>query len=390
VVSRPIDRKDAIAHAAAKLFAERGFAAVGMDDLGAAVGITGPAIYRHFVGKDAVLETVVLDLLDEFVRQADAVEAVTPGATGRDSALDRLVTTSVSVALSHPSQVATDVRERGRLTGAAAGQAAVQERHLRAIWERLLRLDVPSLPSELVAVRQQAVLAATGAMTAQRGRVTRPRLGQLLVDGSLRMMRMPPAAPTTGLAQVPEPEWLPQVSRRETILNAALTLFRAKGYHGVGMDEIGEAAGISGPAIYRHYVSKADILLDAYDRAGSRVAVGVEVALEGAASPLDALRRLISSYVTIASDNVNLIMATREEGASLPKAERPRLLRQQRDIAERWARIVAELRPDLSESEVRSHVGCVFPMVNHVVQLPARELDRGPELEALAEAFLLT
>jgi AcrR family transcriptional regulator len=203
------------------------------------------------------------------------------------------------------------------------------------------------------------------------------------------MLRVDPAAPTTGTPQRTEPEWKPQVSRREAILTAALTLMRAKGYHGVGIDEIGDAAGISGPAVYRHYSSKSDILLDAYDRVGSRVAVGVEAALSGAKGPADALQRLIDSYVSIAFDNVDLIIATGQEGAALPKAERPRLIRQRRDIAESWSRVLVELRPDLSESEVHRHVASVFPMVNHIAQLPAREIDRQPELRSLVGAFLV-
>ena len=54
--------------AAARLFAARGFDAVRLEDIGAAVGISGPAIYRHFAGKAAVLtailDTASQDLLD--------------------------------------------------------------------------------------------------------------------------------------------------------------------------------------------------------------------------------------------------------------------------------------------------------------------------------------
>ena len=205
----------------------------------------------------------------------------------------------------------------------------------------------------------------------------------------MRVLRATVPEPS-GVAGLPAAaEWQPQVSRREAILNAALTLMRVKGYHGVGIDEIGDAAGISGPAVYRHYASKADILLDAYDRVGSRVAVGVEEALAGARGPSDALGRLIDSYVRIAVDNVNLIIATGQEGAALPASEGPRLARQRRDIAESWSRVVLELRPDLSETEVRHQVASVFPMVNHVAQLPAGQLDRVPVVSALVSAYLV-
>src|SRR5580700_8301067 len=131
--ARSPERKEAIATEAARLFAEKGFSAVGMDDIGAAVGITGPAIYRHFPGKDAVLEAVILTLIDQFLSAADAVASGSEEA-GTDP-LDALVAVAVAVALDHPAEVATYVRERTRLTAAAGRQAASKERHLRRIWE---------------------------------------------------------------------------------------------------------------------------------------------------------------------------------------------------------------------------------------------------------------
>ena len=333
--ARPPERKDAIATEAARLFAQHGFSAVGMDDIGAAVGITGPAIYRHFAGKDAVLESVIASLLDLFVAGADQVDDEEGRATDPDAPdqLTRLVATSVTVALDHPCEVATYVRERARLTQPAARRAAGAERHLRAIWARVLRQASPSMSDEMVMLRQQSVLGAMASMTTLRGGMTRPRLDDLLVAASVRMLRTPVPTRSGPAGSSPKAEWQPQVSRREAILNAALTLMRVKGYHGVGIDEIGDAAGITGPAVYRHYASKADILLDAYDRVGSRVAVGVEEALASATGPAEALERLIDSYVRIAVDNVNLIIATGQEGAALPSTEGPRLARQRRDIA---------------------------------------------------------
>ena len=50
---RDPDRRERILEAAAGLVAERGYHEVGMTDIGAAAGITGSAIYRHFDGKSA-------------------------------------------------------------------------------------------------------------------------------------------------------------------------------------------------------------------------------------------------------------------------------------------------------------------------------------------------
>ena len=53
------DRQAAILQAAATLFAERGYAGSRIEDLGAAVGVSGPAVYRHFPGKAAVLAAIL-------------------------------------------------------------------------------------------------------------------------------------------------------------------------------------------------------------------------------------------------------------------------------------------------------------------------------------------
>ena len=54
-------------------------------------------------------------------------------------------------------------------------------------------------------------------------------------------------------------------SRRLHIVSAAADLFAADGYPAAGMDQIGAAAGITGPAIYRHFDSKAAILAAVFD-----------------------------------------------------------------------------------------------------------------------------
>lgn len=53
------ERTDALLRAAAKLFAERGYAGVSLEDIGAQTGVSGPAVYRHFPGKQALLGAVL-------------------------------------------------------------------------------------------------------------------------------------------------------------------------------------------------------------------------------------------------------------------------------------------------------------------------------------------
>ena len=54
------ERQDALVRAASALFARKGFGAVSIEELGAAVGVSGPALYRHFAGKQALLGEILV------------------------------------------------------------------------------------------------------------------------------------------------------------------------------------------------------------------------------------------------------------------------------------------------------------------------------------------
>src|ERR1700689_4266611 len=53
---------DRMLRESARLFAERGFHGTSIDDIGAACGTSGPAIYKHFQSKRAILATMLLDI----------------------------------------------------------------------------------------------------------------------------------------------------------------------------------------------------------------------------------------------------------------------------------------------------------------------------------------
>ena len=63
-------RREQILKEAARLFAERGFHGVGVDEIGAAVGISGPGLYRHFAGKDAMLAELLVGISGQLLTGA--------------------------------------------------------------------------------------------------------------------------------------------------------------------------------------------------------------------------------------------------------------------------------------------------------------------------------
>src|SRR5664279_1623159 len=104
----------------------------------------------------------------------------------------------------------------------------------------------------------------------------------------------PAAGPAAGQRTGPSPRG---AARREAILTAASQLFAERGYAAVGMDDIGAAAGVTGPAIYRHFGAKASVLTAVFDRVIDAVTLGPEVTDDVAGAdedePATRLRHLV-------------------------------------------------------------------------------------------------
>src|SRR5690606_10915706 len=83
------ERADSLLHEAARLFAERGYSGVSLEDIGAAVGVSGPAVYRHFAGKQALLGAVLVRVSEALVIGGTAVADETVGDAERMLALIR-------------------------------------------------------------------------------------------------------------------------------------------------------------------------------------------------------------------------------------------------------------------------------------------------------------
>lgn len=86
--TRDPQRKSRILAAAADLVARKGFHSVSIAEIGAAAGITGSGVYRHFDRKSAVLVALFDQIIDELL--CDQQEILNSG-TDLATALDRLI-----------------------------------------------------------------------------------------------------------------------------------------------------------------------------------------------------------------------------------------------------------------------------------------------------------
>lgn len=143
--------------AAAQLFADRGFHAVSIGELGTAVGLSGPALYRHFPSKDAMLEEILLGT-SEFLLQGGSDIVAAPHASDLEL-LDALIDFHVTFALAHRAVIRVQDRELGTLPAASNRQVRRLQRQYLDLWADVLGRIRPALsPAE----RQVTMHAAFG------------------------------------------------------------------------------------------------------------------------------------------------------------------------------------------------------------------------------------
>lgn len=381
---RPKDRADRILEAAARLFRERGYHDVGMADVGAEVGVTGPAVYRHFRNKETLLIAVVERELGRLLTAAEesAAQAASP-----PEVLERIDAALAWGAIEERTISTMYVREVRHAPFEDRAGIRVQQRRLTRIWSEALGVIRPELRQEEA---EFVVLTSYGVFSSCfffESALPRRRHERLLVELALLAQLAwtpPPGRPSRDDGDerarhrpgLPDPEGQHPVSvtarasRREMVLQAAVGLFRRYGYRGVGIDEIGSAAGISGPGVYRHFKGKEDILLAAFQRAWEQMMAGVTKALEGARSPRDAVDRLISSYVDVAFDNADLVVVYLREDEHLPEEHRRDLRRRQRAYIEEWVHALRAVDDELDEEEMRTRVHAAIGVVNSAVDIP--------------------
>ncbi len=180
-------RREAILASAAELFSRRGYPATGIDDIGAAAGITGPGVYRHFDNKNGVLGEVVRRAVERVV---DGVAEVVDDATGDWEVLDGLVRNMITAVLSDRAAWAVVVREQRHLDPAALRVLGRAHRLHLEEWVHALAGARPDLTDAEVRVIVHGVLGVTAPFAVRHDAgVTQDELVELLRETAMAIMR---------------------------------------------------------------------------------------------------------------------------------------------------------------------------------------------------------
>src|SRR3977135_2530208 len=130
------DRRSQLIGAAERLVAERGYLAVRLGDIGAAVGVSGPAIYRHFPNKEALLVELLVGISTRLLAGATDVVA---RADDPSDALDGLIDFHLDFALGESDLIRIQDRDLGHLPPTAKRHVRRAQRQYVEIWVDVLR-----------------------------------------------------------------------------------------------------------------------------------------------------------------------------------------------------------------------------------------------------------
>ena len=181
----------------------------------------------------------------------------------------------------------------------------------------------------------------------------------------------------------------PTGGRREAILASAASCSPSSGYPATGIDEIGEAAGITGPGVYRHFDNKNGVLDEVVRRAVEKVVAGVAEVVDEGSTPTGTCSRVSSrNMITSVLDDRTGLGGGRARAAP-PRPGRPAgLARAHRLHIEEWVHALSSARPDLTDAEVRVIVHGVLGVAAPFAVRYDAGLDRARTEELLQAAAM--
>ena len=159
-------------------------------------------------------------------------------------------------------------------------------------------------------------------------------------------------------------------------------MFATFGYHGVSIEDLGAAVGISGPGVYRHFPSKDALLADLLVGISEDLLEGGRAEVAAACGPADALGRLVDRHLAFSLAEPDLIRVHDRDLASLSPSDGHAVRRLQRSYVELW---VDQLVPPLERAAARARAHAVFGLLNSTPHLTG---DRSAMLRQMALAAL--
>ncbi|GAT12565.1 TetR family transcriptional regulator [Mycolicibacterium novocastrense] len=362
VKRRPKDRKKQILQQAVRLFTERGFHSVRLEEIAEAAGVTARALYRHYENKQALLAAAIITAQDEYqsVRRPMGRKSDSTDQPLRDELPDLIAAAVATRALTVLWQ-----REARYLNDGDRAQVRSRINAIVAGMQAGVRLEVPELSGRHSELRAWAVSSTLTSLGRHSLTLPREELKDVLYQACMAAAKTPPVSdlsPTT----VQRHDERALFSRHETLLAAGARLFRAQGYQAVSTSEIGKSVGIAGPGLYRSFPSKQAILDTLIHRLEEWWTLECVRALRADGDDAESLHRLVAGRVRISLDDPNLVAVSITELAHASDEVRDGYSRSQADREAVWSELIRKLVPETTVAQARLLVAAADSFVDDV------------------------
>lgn len=171
-------RREQILATAADLFAARGFHGVSVADLGAACGVSGPALYKHFASKDAMLAEMLVTISETLLAEGRSRVA---SAEGPREALEALVEWHIEFAIGHRALIVVQDRDWSNLPDEARERVRALQRAYVDVWATQVRRHDTTMSPEASRTRAHVLFGLLNS-TPHSGRLPDPQMHDVLRD----------------------------------------------------------------------------------------------------------------------------------------------------------------------------------------------------------------
>lgn len=147
-------------------------------------------------------------------------------------------------------------------------------------------------------------------------------------------------------------------------MRAAAHLFAERGYNAVSTVELGEAVGMSGPALYNYFPSKEALLCELLIDVSTRLLAGC-LEIVGDDRPAEqTLDELIAFHVEFATTEPDIILLQDRELSSLPSEANRKVRRLQREYLREWEQVLVAIHPEFGAPEAQTRLLATIGLLN--------------------------
>jgi len=364
VKRRPKDRKQQILEQAVRLFIDRGFHSVKLEEIAEAAGVTARALYRHYDNKQALLAASIRMGQEQYQRARLVSQGEAP-STPQPLSVELPDLTAAAVA--SRSLTVLWQREARYLDDAERAEVRRRINAIVAGMHEGVRLETGDLSPAHTELRAWAVASTLTSLGRHNLTLPGDELKELLSRACMAAARTPPVRALEPLDATPNDERA-LFSRHETLLATGARLFRARGYPAVSTSEIGRGAGIAGPGLYRTFSSKQAILDALIRRLDEWWNLESIRALRADHEAAECLRALVEGRVRISLDDPDLVSVAITELSHASTEVSDGYTRNQADREGVWIDLIRKLVRETTVAQARLLVAAAINFIDDAVR----------------------